>query len=138
MDTKKNDYEISFLVKTPQGGSAIEVLLQQYGSEIVNRGSLAEMSLAYPIKKNRQAYFGFLHFKAPAEAVAKLKDSLELNSEVLRSLVITPPIKKNEKKRLIRSVSLKAVDQGQKEALVPRSGLLTNEALEEKLEEILK
>ncbi len=140
-DTK--EYEISFVVANQEAGDDIKTILNQYGGEVFYSSPVAEIRLAYPIKKTSHAYFGFLHFRSSPEVVEKVTQSLKLKPAVLRTLLVTPPISKGGKPQ--RSPRKEMKDQkigaGADLATVAPSksgGVLTNEALEEKLEEILK
>mgnify|MGYP001590967962 CR=1 FL=1 len=138
MDIEKKKYEISFLAKTLAGGEVVEKTLQKYEAEIFDKGPFSEIKLAYPIKKYKQAYFGFIQFKTLPENADKIQQTLKLNAEILRVLLIAEPITKEEKS--IRKVTPKS-DKEPVEGVnkvTHSSGMLTNEALEEKLEEILK
>lgn len=139
----KKDYEISFLVKNPDGVRSIELALKQIEGEVIYQSPVAETRLAYPIKKERLGYFGFWHFRALPENAEKLQNILKLEPSVLRILIVTPPIKKMERMRrpvAVSGESRPAVESKPvEESLASRpSGALTNEALEAKLEEILK
>jgi len=135
----KREYELSFLLKTKDAETAIETLLQQYSAEVFFKGPVVETRLSYPIKKQSQAHFGYMHFRALPEIAEKLMQSLKLNASVLRVLLITPPIKRAEKVvRDSEERQVKAKPAAEVVFAVPKNGALTNEALEEKLEEILK
>lgn len=65
------------------------------GQLIDKRGTVAEVSegwkkrrLAYAIKHHREGYYAILRFHAPAPALAALDQSLKLNEDVLRFLVL--------------------------------------------------
>ena len=139
-ELEKNEYEIAFLAKVPEA-SALTDLLNQYRAEIFYRGPINEVRLAYPIKKQRQAYFGFFQFRAEPEAVEKVQQALRLNPSILRFLAVSSPIKKSEKPQRPASeikYSRKKLEQPSAVGSAPAGGVLTNQALEEKLEEILK
>lgn len=141
LNSDKREYELSFLLKERGTEAAIETLVVQYGGEAYFKGPIMETRLAYPIKKQTQAYFGYLHFKGLPDAVEKLLQSLRLNQAVLRVLLVTPPIMKSEKSARDESAPRTAkITAAEAAAPVssPKTGMLTNEALEEKLEEILK
>jgi ribosomal protein S6 len=93
--------------------------------------------LAYPIQKENYAFFGFTHFEGDPAAIGDLKNDLKLNPQVLRYLIITPPfVKKSAWKKSGPSKS-----QLEETRPVPppaEEPILTNEALEKKIEEILK
>lgn len=134
------EYELAFLAAKPET-AAVEGLLRQYGAEISYHSNLSEVRLAYPIKKNRQAYFGFFQFKASPDTLDKIAQSLKVMPLVLRTLLIASPIKKMEKPRQ-PSESKFSYNKLESDLVegVARSpaGTLSNKALEEKLEEILK
>ncbi len=123
-------YEISFLLKNPEGESAIVDLINQHKGKIIHKGSLKEIKLAFPIKKHSSAYFGYVQFELAPAQIEKVSQSLKLNPLVLRHLTITPPMIKKERR----------IESREREYVKPAApqSVLTNEALEEKLEEILK
>lgn len=123
-------YEIAFLVKNPEEEKTVIDLINQYKGKVIQKSPLKELKLAYPIKKHITAYFGCVQFELLPADIEKVSQSLKLNSQILRYLAITPPIMKQEKRIM-----------GVKEHIKPPAvsqPVLTNEALEEKLEEILK
>ena len=145
----KKEYEISYMLKSQNATAVLDSVLSEYGAEVSYRGPVREFRLAYPLKKERMAYFGFAHFLAVPAEVAKIKESLKLKSEVLRVLVVTPPVKKSERARrpgMREEVVKKTIVRNEDAAFSPvaplapvgSGGALTNEALEAKLEEILK
>jgi len=123
-------YEISYLVKDFAGEQAVLKALNQNKAEILRQGALSEIKLAYPIKKHQSAQFGFIQFASAPESVAQIKSALALNAQVLRTLVISIS-KPTEEQRPI----VKKLEPERKEA---PSSVLSNEALEKKLEEILQ
>lgn len=127
-ETTRRAYEISYLLKVEEDVGAVVNLLSQLGAEIINEGTVAEIRLAYPIKKEIRAYFGYLHFNLDAEFITKLRDKLQLESKILRFLVVTPPFVKTKTYRE------NSTDRS-KPAMEQRAEL-SNVALEEKLEEI--
>ena len=138
-DYEKKEYELSFLLKNKEAESAIESLLGQYGAEIFLKNPSVEIKLAYPVKKHLQAYFGYFQFRSLAETLEKITQSLKLNPSVLRILAVTPPAVKNGRVRKSREDSRTSRVKPIEAVLMPVSGgALSNEALEEKLEEILK
>lgn len=135
----KREYELSFLLKVKDAEAALETLLKQYEAEVFFKGPLVETRLAYPIKKQSQAYFGYAHFRALPDTAEKLMQSLKLNASVLRALLVTPPVARAEKSvRAPEERQIKVKTTAEVVSAAPKSGTLTNEALEEKLEEILK
>ena len=127
-ETTRRAYEISYLLKAEEDIGVIMNLLSQLGAEILNEGAVSEMRLAYPIKKETRAYFGYLHFNLDSELVVKLRDELTLNSKILRFIIVTPPFVKTKVYREGQMDRPRPVTQERPD--------LSNDALEEKLEEI--
>lgn len=130
LEGKKN-YEVSFLLKDPASENMVLDLLSQHKAVITNQSSVNSIKLAYPIKKHSFAYFGYINFEADPNDIKSVSDTLKFNSEVIRFLVISlSAVKKSERKTELK----KPV---QTETITSKS-MLSNKALEEKLEEILK
>ena len=64
MDMKEDAkiYEIGFLAKEENDREEIVKILTNYGAKIVDAGKMSRIKLAYPIKKENFAYFGYLFF----------------------------------------------------------------------------
>lgn len=127
-ETTRRAYEISYLLKTEEDIGVIMNLLSQLGAEILNEGAVAEMRLAYPIKKEVRAYFGYLHFNLDSELVVKLRNELKLNNKILRFIIVTPPFVKTQSRRESQMERPRLVAQERPD--------ISNVDLEEKLEEI--
>ncbi|MDE2001574.1 MAG: 30S ribosomal protein S6 [Patescibacteria group bacterium] len=138
-ETNTKEYEISFVVKTQDGASAVEGLLGQHRMNVLFKSPVTETRLAYPIKKHATAFFGYMHAAGLPEEVSGLVHDANLNPEILRILVVTPPVGKEMPVRSLRGEksAKKAVPESAAAPVQP-AGALTNEALSEKLEEILK
>lgn len=130
MPEEAKNYEISFLLLKEEAQAEVEKTLVGAGAETVYKNPLAQARLAYPIRKQTSAYFGFMHFKAMPDRISQIKSELGLKPDVLRFLIVTPPftLKQPERKRLAPQPVLE----------VPSAPVLSNEELEQKLEEILK
>lgn len=123
-DENKKEYEIGFVLKSLEAEKEVAAALSQQEAEVTYKSPVTETRLAYPIQKHQVAQFGFYHFNASPEAIVKLNKALGLNQNVLRFLIITPPAKANQQ-----------TQRPEKKAPAP---IVSNEALSEKLEEILK
>src|SRR3989338_1373283 len=138
-EENKKEYEISFLLKSADLISEIDNALKIIQANISERGQLKDVRLAYPIQKHHSGFFGFYFFEADPAVMADLRQSLTLNEKVLRFLIITPPIKKRQPYYQGRPSSVASEPSTN---AVPRPvqlpQVLSNEALEQKLEEILK
>lgn len=127
-ENQKKSYEISYLLNPNEGSDLMSGLIKDMGLEIISEGGVTEMRLAYPVKKETRANFGYLHFGAEPEVINKLRDSLQLNANVLRFLIVTPPFVKTPSRREEGNYRVRPVEEARPE--------ISNDALEEKLEEI--
>ncbi len=139
-EIEKRKYEIGFVIKT-EDAAIISQSLKNRGFVVLTENPLEKIQLAYLIKKESYAYFSYFHFEGDPAAIKNLKDDLKLNPEVLRYLIITPPfIKKPAWRRpefTQTSGETKFTPPVAKRSSSAQS-ILTNEALERKIEEILK
>ena len=126
-DENKKEYEIAYLLTSPEAEQEVLALLKQNGAEISHQKAAASIPLAYQIKKHATAFFGFAYFFADPSAIKPVTDALKLQKGVLRSLVITPPVR-------VAAPTVPGTGRPEKKV----SPNISNEALEEKLEEILK
>lgn len=128
-------YELSFLLANESARADIEQALKAEKAEIIHDGGMRAVILAYPVKKHTTAQFGFVHFSASPEVPKKMNAALRLKDHVLRFLIISEPSPIGGAPTAPRQERAPA-PVSQPEAALPR--VLSNEALEEKLEEILK
>lgn len=127
-ENQRKSYEISYLLNPNIGSDLMSNFLKDMGLEIISEGGATEIRLAYPIKKETRANFGYLHFEAEPEVINKLRDSLQLNPNVLRFLIVTPPFVKAQLRREEGNYRVKPVEEARPE--------ISNSSLEERLEEI--
>jgi len=127
----KKVYELAFFLKDPSSEKVVLDFLSQHKAVIINQSQINSMKLAYPIKKHLSGFFGVINFETEPENTKALSNALNLSSEVLRFLIISVP---NVRKSLGRSEPRKI----NKIETSSSSSALSNKALEERLEEILK
>lgn len=140
----KRDYELSFLVTSPDVESAVVNMVRSAGGEIVTERRASEIKLAYPIKKHISANFGYIIFRAPAAVAAGLRAPLQSKEGLVRFLIVSamkPRIRPAIPEGLGeisagRGSIVEKTEPVRKPA--PAREVVTNKALEEKLEEILK
>jgi ribosomal protein S6 len=142
MDKENKKYEIGFLAKNESFKEEIIKLLVGFGAEITDSGNASRINLAYPIKKETSAVFGYVYFSGQPDIVKKIGDNLRLNSEVLRHIIIiSPAIRQSARlaaKKTRYSVPFEKPTEKPEIKRVKTRTVLSNEALEKKLEEILK
>lgn len=135
---EKRDYELSFLVKTEGDVREVARLLEQHKADIRVEGQLSKISLAYKIKHESQAVFGFFRFSALPSDAKSLEKDLESNPGIMRSLVIILPTQRAAVEEIARR---KRPAEPRREGIPPEARQykpLSNEAIEKKIEEILK
>lgn len=142
VDREKKEYEISFVVKNQGDEAVVSDFLSQFDAMVTYKSPVNEAYLSYPIKYHKHGYFGFFRFSVFPEAIEKITGVLNLDQSVLRFLIVTPPIGiATEKSFVLRRGVSRAKQESEVVPAIPpiaKSGMLSNEALEEKLEEILK
>lgn len=125
-------YEISFLTDDTSQADKILDILNQFNAEIILEKKPEKINLAYPIKHQNQAFFGFFDFKVCPENIVKIDKILRQNKYLLRFMIIADPVIKNNKE----DENKRSKFYSSKTKVPPIS--LTNEALEKKIEEILE
>ena len=131
---EKREYEIGFMLKNAEALADIEKVLSGEQAETVSKNQPREIRLAYSINGHATAFFGFMIFRALPESVARMKKALHLKENILRFIIVKPVFKKLN--RVVMPQTEKLAEGAAADIQLPR--VLTNEALEEKLEEILK
>lgn len=138
----KKLYEVSFLAKSENGAATMVGHLVASGAQIVNEGDLNKMKLAYPIEKEESAYFGCITCSIPTQAVSKVYDAVRLDKEIMRVMILTPTVIRENAESKGRP-QMPELPGGAIRPKTPKvdaeeKPVLSNELLEEKLEEILK
>jgi|GEM_PF-831191 len=139
IETQKK-YDISFIQKSEDGALARQ-LIEKYGGVILNEYPLVKLRLSYPIKKETQGFLGTIKCTLPPESVRSVSSAAKLEHDFLRFLIGVQNEIKESAPRLDEEAR-----SGQRKKRVavapkPKGGFavaLSNEALQEKLEEILQ
>lgn len=150
MEQKNNNYELSFWFSSQLEEKAIEQRFDNLLKQLEKSGALIIFSqlpqlkqLAYPIKKERNAYFGYIQFEFSKDSLAHLEEELKLNNDVIRFMILNmkPKEKQKDPRPIFRKSvfkeeeklsSVKATDGKKKEKVI------SLEELDKKLSEILK
>lgn len=154
MIEENKNYEISFLVKSESDREELIKILKDSQFSVINGSQISRIKLTFPIKKENFAYFGYLYFSGDPANIQKLSDKLKTESKILRFLIISQSIIKESETKIseeISSVQTKPLLEhkkiqetslqssfSQSVKKPARTEALSNEALEKKLEEILK
>jgi ribosomal protein S6 len=146
MEETTKKYELSLMLRTEEAAEAVLVSIKNQGGDVLEKNPIQKVKLSYPIKKETNAFFLSLVLSLLPEKVLALDQELKLSEYVLRFLIITPPIAKEDRsERSERFMKPKPEMSPQKteEIKTPiapvasEPEVLTNELLEKKLEEIL-
>lgn len=147
MDSEAKNYELAYLLSPslPEeevlgySGKLSGIVEEQKGA-IRRVEPPKRRTLAYPIQKERSAYFGWTTFAADPSAVARIEKNVKETPQILRHLIVEEEI---ETKRPFFLRPLKPrTAAGAAKAAVPEARekpeeKLDLEALDKKLEEIL-
>lgn len=133
-------YELAYLLKLGETEAVIETALKDAGVTVTLKSPINQITLAYPIAKQNTALFGFYQMTMPSgEAVKMVTDALRHKEAIIRCLMVKLPKVKPAPVRILPGAAPKAGEQ--KTPIMPtvtNIDSLSNEKLEETLEEILK
>ncbi|MFH1347021.1 MAG: 30S ribosomal protein S6 [Spirochaetota bacterium] len=148
--TEIRNYEIGFLLKSEDDRKIIFGAIERAGFNLLNEGQISNIKLAYPIKKQNFAQFGYAFFSAEPGKVEEFKKDLSMLPGVLRLTVFTNSVVKIkedeahaekayfENKKPAEAQETQPIKERRPAAKSQRIETLSNEDLEKKLEEILK
>jgi ribosomal protein S6 len=135
-------YELNYLILPDLSEEELNATQNKINDWVrEEKGILGEINkpvkkiLAYPIKKSGQAYLGYLKFQIDAEKLTNLEKKLKSEGKIIRYLVLAKKSRKTEKAP--RRMAKKFISPIIK-AEVPKKEKAELEAIEQKLEEILK
>lgn len=90
------DYELVLVLDTKITGAKQKTLIDKVKKVVENgKGKVnsvdewGKKELAYPIKKQTEAIYFLLQLELPPEALKKLEDSLRIEENVLRHLLVS-------------------------------------------------
>jgi ribosomal protein S6 len=105
---KTHDYEAMFLLDNAattadfEGTAAIvDQMIARSGGTIVQKERWDERKLAYEIRGHKRATYYLVYFRAPGDAVQKIRVDAALSEKVVRCLILAleEPIETHAKKR---------------------------------------
>jgi len=131
-------YEIMVLAKEDIKEELTSFLLKNKAN-ILEISDFNKIQLSYPIKKEKFAYMGVSTFELLPSLVENLKNDLKFNNNLLRFIITKVELKGKDNKKVkskLKEEALSLEAKKEKKSSVD-SSILTNEALQEKLKEIL-
>lgn len=134
-DTEPKQYEMSYLIdgrlekqRAEEFADKIRGLLDTSRNIIIEQMPVKLQRLAYPVKRQTEAFGGWLKFMANPGELAGIKLKIERMSEVLR-LLIASATREDAPRRLTVPSS--------KKKMVTKEEAVRTEEIDKKLEEIL-
>jgi ribosomal protein S6 len=154
MTEETKDYEIGFLLKSDTDREQLIKNLENSGFSVAPDGQISRIKLSYPIKKQNFAYFGYLYFSGNPAGIQGLSEKLKTEQNVLRFSIVPKSVMEKSGAEFSEGASLSRArrfserQKAQEITIQPfaqqpvkkpvQPEVLSNEALEKKLEEILK
>ncbi len=133
----KKLYELTYLISTDLSEeeakelqAKVVSLIQEEGGLILEERSPFKKKLAFPIKKQIQAFLANINFQTIAEKISKLEKNIKTEKKILRYLILTKkPIKKVKPIRSLKTMADKKPKKEKKAEL---------KEIEKKLDEMLE
>ncbi|OGD25617.1 30S ribosomal protein S6 [Candidatus Azambacteria bacterium RIFCSPHIGHO2_01_FULL_40_24] len=102
-DENKLEYELAYLLapdiaeeKLNLETAELKRIISENGGEATESNVPKKRWLAYPVKKQSQAYFGVIYFNIDKENISEIKKNLSFNKNVLRFLIVNKSLKKTK------------------------------------------
>ncbi|KKT92360.1 MAG: 30S ribosomal protein S6 [Candidatus Jorgensenbacteria bacterium GW2011_GWA2_45_13] len=136
--TQENElvYEISFFQRTEEDECVKKAITVNHGVVLEER-PIVKVRFAYPIEKESQGFMGIIRFRMPGEGISSFSSMLGLEKGLLRFMVTrtdrvgeTVTDEEKGRRRMQRRVPSREPKKGF------TATVLSNEALEKKIEEI--
>lgn len=146
MDRDPKNYELAYLLSPAipeeeilQKAGEITTLIEENKGVLKHSENPKKIKLAYPVKKEKTAYFGYTTFTIDPELLAALDKKVK-RPEILRYLLVEEEIGRRPpafRPYPSRSPSLRPKPAPRQEIVKKEDQKLDLEALDKKLEEIL-
>lgn len=81
-------YDLTILLSEDKQKMDVKNIIESAGGTITNTDAWGKRSLAYPIKKQAEAFYFTFTFSAPAKAVSALKQKLNFDEKIIRYLLL--------------------------------------------------
>lgn len=139
-------YEIAYLISSDLSEEEARAFQGKITSLVKEEGGILDEArmplrkkLAYPIKKQNQAYLAFFNFQLNPDALANLEKKLKAENQILRHLiVIKKPVKPARERVRKLKTQPESVNFEENKAYNEKEKKVELKEIEEKLEEILK
>ncbi len=147
MAEKSHNYELAYHLTPRIEESRTSELKQYLEDQIISRGGIIVYSklperirLAYEIKHENQAYFGYVQFTLPnPEALSEINETFRHNGEMLRYMIIKLPVEMQRGQSALKQ--LKAKERAEKKAKAQAKAPVSEKEekeMEKQLEDIIE
>lgn len=152
-DLAKQNYELAFHITPTLEDADVQRTRQELEKVVISHGGVISFSkdpekirLAYPIKHQSNAYFGYFNFDLDSgEFLNQIRDDIKLNADILRFLILKQRVEtKASKEDLIRKLAMaekrraRAMKSPDKLSAKPEAPKMEEAEIEKKLEEIIE
>lgn len=139
-------YELTYLISAELPEEEARAFQNKIASLIKEEGGLLNelrlplrRKLAYPIKKQNQAFLAFLNFQINPAGLINLEKKLKSENQILRYLIlIKKPIKATKERAKRAAAPHEPTAFGEKKVIAEKEKKVDLKEIEKKLEEILK
>lgn len=129
------EYELAVLADDESSEMEVGKVLE--GTEVTSKLPSKAIHLAYPIKKRNLATLFVYKFNAAPEIISRMREALRFHPNILRSLLITPPIQTANKTNKVRKETPTAPNVVSASGVKPANPEInSNEFLAKTLEEM--
>ena len=141
------NYELAFHVSSNVEETKLPQIKQDLEELIISKGGVISYSkdpertrLSYPIEHQKQAYFGFIHLSLPSteEVLKELNESLRLNNEILRYLILKMPSDLQKGKDMLRQIKMRERAERRPKAAPKQVTEKEEKEIEKQLEEVIE
>lgn len=129
-------YELTFHLMG-EDTAPVRAMVEKHGGKVVSERQPQKVRLGYSIGKQQYSFMGTILFTAGGEVIAPLSNDLKLSGVALR-FQIGRRVERKEPKRAPKAEQTPSEGAHAPSRIKPFDGTLSNEALEKKIEEILK
>ena len=137
-------YELTFLILPDLSEEEAKAFQQKINSQIQEEGGvldegniLLKRRLAYPIKKNTQAYMAVTTFQLNPDKLANFETRLKTENQILRYLILVVRKTRRMAPRRVRPFTLKSRVTVTEKVLTPEEKKVELKEIDKKLDEIL-
>ncbi len=134
-------HEITYLLKSEEDAPLVSEIIRGAGAHVEHEEPLRKIQLAYPIRREAFAFLGILRIRGEAPQITEFDSRLRGEDRILRYLITRPLFPRAAGDRALREgrPSGGPATEGRRTFVSqPASHTLSNEALQEKIEEILQ